>query len=257
MPLNTQLAPFDRINVRRAVIAGFDRERALRELGGRLAGRVATHFIPPDVPGFAEAGGAAGPRFDFVSDRNGSRARAGRYLRKAGYRQGRFTGGTRLLVVSSNDTLGRAAGRLARRQLVRLGFRVRLRLERFEKALQLCGTPSARVHACPTFGWIRDFPDAQSVLDPLFNGRNILPAGNNNLAQLDVPAINAAMDAAKALTDPGARAQAWAQVDRRVVGQAAAVPLSWPRSANIRSRDVIAEPSKSLATWDLSFIALR
>ena len=110
---------------------------------------------------------------------------------------------------------------------------------------------------CPTFGWIRDFPDAQSVLDPLFSGRNILPRNNNNLAQLDVPAVNDALDAAKQLTDPTARAQAWGDIDRQLVALAPAVPLTWPRAANIRSSDVLAQPSEALATWDMSFIALR
>jgi peptide/nickel transport system substrate-binding protein len=255
--LNTRLAPFTNVDVRRAVVAGFNRALVLREAGGPLNGQVATHYIPPGVRRFADAGGVAGPGLDFVSDRNGSRARAPRYLRRAGYAGGRFTGRTRIELLISNDTLGRLAGRITRSQLVRLGFRVRLRAVPFERMLQRCGNPRARIHICPSFGWIRDFPDAQSVLDPLFNGRNILSRGNNNLSQLNVPAINNAFEAAKQLTDPTARAQAWGDIDRQLVALAPAVPLTWPRTANIRSSDVIAEPSVALATWDMSFIALR
>ena len=231
IPLNTRLAPLRNVNVRRAILAGFDRARVLRAQGGRVTGQVATHYIPPGVRGFAEAGGVAGPNLDFVADRNGSRSRAARYLRRAGYARGRFTGRTRIVLVTSSDTLGRTAGRITRRELQRLGFRVRVRVTPFERMLQTCGNPRARVHICPTFGWIRDFPDAQSVLDPLFNGRNILPRGNNNLSQLNVPAINAALEAAKQLTDPAARARAWGAIDRQLVALAPAVPLIWPRWA--------------------------
>jgi peptide/nickel transport system substrate-binding protein len=256
MPLNTAREPFGNVDVRRAVVAGFDRAAALRITGGRVSGEVASHFIPPDVPGFEEAGGRAGPGLDFLADPNGDRRLAARYLRRAGFVRGRFTGGPKVVVVTANDPIGRAMGRLTRRQLQRLGFGVRVRAVSFNRMLRLCGNPRARVHACPLFGWVRDFPDAQSVMEPLFHGSNILPRGNTNVSQLDVPDINQEMDATRTLTDPAARAQAWGAIDRRITALAPAVPLTWPRFANIRSRDVIAVPNESLATWDLSFTAL-
>jgi peptide/nickel transport system substrate-binding protein len=257
MPLNTTRSPFDDADVRRAVVAGFDRAAALRISGGRIAGEVASHFIPPGVPGFDEAGGTAGPGLDFLADQDGDRSVAARYLRRAGFERGRFTGRQRVVVVTSNDPFGRALGRLARRQLQRLGFRVRLRVLGVNRAVAVCGNPRARVHVCANTGWIRDFPDAQSVLEPLFHGRSILPRGNTNQSRLNVPAINEAMDAARPLTDPAARAGAWGAIDRQITAEAPAVPLTWPRSANVRSRDVIAATSEALATWDLSFTALR
>jgi peptide/nickel transport system substrate-binding protein len=257
IPLNTARGPFKNANVRRAVIAGFDRAAALRIDGGRISGQIASHFIPPAVPGFAEAGGRAGPGLDFVSDPHGNRTLAARYLRRAGFARGRFTGREKVVLATSDDPIGRALGRLTRRQFERLGFGVRVRVLSFDRMLALCGNPRARVHACPTFGWIRDFPDAQSVLEPLFHGDNILPRHNNNLAQLNIPAINQAMDAARTLTDPTERARAWGAIDRRITATAAGVPLNWPRYANVRSPDVIATPNESLATWDISFTALR
>jgi peptide/nickel transport system substrate-binding protein len=123
MPLNTKLAPFDDINVRRAVLAGFDRVSFRRIAGGPLTGDIATHFIPPTVPGFAEAGGRAGPGVDFVSDLDGSRALAAHYLRRAGFRSGRYTGRRPINVLTAKDTTGRRVGRFVAGQLRRLGFR--------------------------------------------------------------------------------------------------------------------------------------
>jgi peptide/nickel transport system substrate-binding protein len=154
------------------------------------------------------------------------------------------------------DPAARRQIEFSRRQFERLGFRVRLRPLRAQRLFEECSTPRARIHVCP-FGWYRDFPDAQSVLDPLFNGRSILPQGNTNLSQLDVPAINEAIEAAKGLADPAQRAAAWAAIDRRIVEEAPAVPLAWPRVANIRSRDVAGVVNTSLGVWDYSATALR
>ena len=55
-------------------------------------------------------------------------------------------------------------------------------------------------------GWARDFADGQTFLDATFNGDHITPVGNANVSQLNVPAINDAIDRASTLTDPAARA---------------------------------------------------
>jgi peptide/nickel transport system substrate-binding protein len=111
---------------------------------------------------------------------------------------------------------------------------------------------------CPNFGWYRDFADPQTVIDPLFNGANILKNGNNNLAQLDVPAINQAIEAAKGIVDPQQRAQAWGALDRRITDLAPGVALAFPKAAAIRSANVAGQVNTLLGgAWDLPFTALR
>ncbi len=58
--LNTTVAPFNNVNVRKAVVAAFNRQGVQMALGGKRVGTVATHFLPPGMPGFAQAGGVAG-----------------------------------------------------------------------------------------------------------------------------------------------------------------------------------------------------
>ena len=67
-PLNTTIKPLDNINVRKAVMAGFDRDAARQARGGKFVGDIATHFLPPGFPGFEEAGGMAGLGFDFLQE---------------------------------------------------------------------------------------------------------------------------------------------------------------------------------------------
>ena len=92
---------------------------------------------------------------------------------------------------------------------------------------------------------------------PTFNGRAIQRTFNTNVPQLDVPAINAAMSRAEALTDPRARAGAWAAVDRQVTAQAPAILGTWNNQPIVRSKDVAAVPNPAIAGWDLSFTSLR
>ncbi len=119
-----------------------------------------------------------------------------------------------------------------------------------------CADTTRRVHVCPFGGWQRDFPDAQSVIDPVFAGANIRRTDNNTWSELRVPQIDAAIEAAKGLTDPTARARAWGDLDRRITALAPSVALFWPRFALTRSPDVAAVVS-SAGYWDLSFTALR
>jgi peptide/nickel transport system substrate-binding protein len=89
--MNTTIAPFDNVDVRRAVFAAFDRAAMQKSRGGDIAGPVATHFIPEGMQGFDEAGGLEGPGFDFTKNPNGDLALAAEYLKKAGY-EGRHVG---------------------------------------------------------------------------------------------------------------------------------------------------------------------
>jgi peptide/nickel transport system substrate-binding protein len=257
-PMNTRMAPFTDLEVRRAVVAGFDRAAVLRAAGGRLAGTLAAHFIPPGVPGFKEAGGFSGSASKLYARAHGDRRLAASYFRRAGFSSGHYEGRRPLSVLTSNDTVGRSIGGAVRRNLQRLGFRVRLRAVSFNRMVDGCSRPSSRIHMCPFFGWYSDFADAQTVIDPLFNGANILPRGNNNMAQLNVAPVNQAIESAKALIDPQARAQAWAAIDRQLVDLAPGVVLFYPRNAAIRSRNVTGQVSRLLGgLWDLSFMALR
>src|SRR4051812_46165401 len=51
-PLNNTIKPLDNINVRRAIVAAFDRDAALKARGGKFTGDIPTHFLPPGIPGF-------------------------------------------------------------------------------------------------------------------------------------------------------------------------------------------------------------
>ncbi len=251
LPLNTAVAPFDDIDVRRAVVAAFDREGALEATGGEETGEVATHFLPPDVPGFDEAGGRASPHA-FLRAPRGDRRLAARYLRAAGYASGRYEGDEQVVVAGPNVAPGREQAEFARDQLERLGFRVRLRLVPEDAFYsEVCARRSNRIDMCAGVGWFRDFSDPQSMLEPRFRG-----SAATNLSQLDVAAVDRAMAAAAPLTGKDRR-EAWGAVDTRIAGLAAAVPLRWEHHAVVWGRDVEGVVDPLTALIDLAEISRR
>jgi peptide/nickel transport system substrate-binding protein len=256
--MNTTVAPFDDVDVRRAVVAGFDREAMRLTRGGKLIGDIPTHMIPPGVPGFEEAGGFDGFGLDFMSKPGGDRALAAEYFKAAGYPSGRYEGDQELLMVGTSEGVAQKAAEIAKENFERLGFKVRLQLTTQDAMYtKFCNIPSANVAICPNVSWGKDFGDPQTVLDPTFNGDNIIPQFNSNWPELDVPEINAAMDEAGLLTDPEGRAQAWARIDRMITEQAPVVSWLWDRLPLLRSADVNGVASEFNSQWDLAWTSLK
>ena len=256
--LNTTVPPLDDVNVRRAVVAGFDREAMRLSRGGELLGEIPTHFLAPGLPGFEQAGGREGPGFDFMSAPGGDPELAAEYMRRAGYASGRYEGDEKLLMVGTAEDVAQKAAEITKQQFEELGFKVQLRLVTQDAMFtRFCLVPGADVAVCPNISFAKDFADGQTFLDPLFNGDNISPQANTNTTELDVPAINAAMEDAELLTDPGDRARAWARIDRMVTEQAPVVPWLWDNVPLLRSDDVNGVISRFNAQWDLAWVSLR
>ena len=256
--MNTTIEPFDNVDVRRAVVAGFDREAMRLTRGGEVIGDIPTHFIPPEVPGFEEAGGLEGPGFDFMSNPAGDMELAAEYFRKAGYESGKYEGDKELLMVGTSEGVAQKAAEVAKENFERLGFKVNLRLVTHDAMYtKFCNSPPAEVAICPNVGWLKDFSDAQTYLDPTFNGENILQTGNSNWSQLDDPELNKQMNEAKLLTDPTERAEAWAEIDEKITELAPAVNWVWDKTPLIRSENVNGVANAFNGQWDLSFTSIK
>jgi peptide/nickel transport system substrate-binding protein len=256
--MNMTIKPFSDPNVRKAVVAGFDREAMRLTRGGAVIGDIPTHFIPPGVPGFEEAGGLQGPGVDFMSKPSGDMNLAAEYFKKAGFASGKYEGTSELLMVGTSEGVAQKAAEVAKQNFENMGFKVRLRLVTQDAMYtKFCNSPKAAVAICPNVGWLKDFSDAQTYLDPTFNGENILQTGNSNWSQLNDKALNAQMDKAKLLTDPKERAQAWADIDKKITELAPAVDWVWDKTPLIRSTNVVGVASQDNGQWDLAFTSVK
>jgi peptide/nickel transport system substrate-binding protein len=256
--MNTTVKPFDDINVRKAVAAGFDRDAMRLTRGGEVVGDIPTHYIPPGMSGFDEAGGMEGPGLDFMANPKGDMNLAADYFRKAGFESGKYEGTDELLMVGENAGVDEKAAEVAAEQFSKLGFKVNLRKVTGDAMYtKFCNVPAQNVAICPNVGWLKDFPDPQTYLDPTFNGDNILPQNNSNWSELNVPALNDEMNAAKLLSDPQERADAWAEIDKKVSEEAPAVNWIWDKQANLRSENVAGVIDADNALWSFSHTSLR
>jgi ABC-type transport system substrate-binding protein len=65
------------------------------------------------------------------------------------------------------------------------------------------------------------------------------------------------MNDAKLISDPQERADAWAEIDKKLTELAPAVNWVWDKTPLIRSENVNAVPSAFLGQWDLSFTSIK
>ena len=259
--LNTHKPPFNNINVRKAVIAVSNRDALRDTRGGPLAGGLATHFIPPGIPGFQQAGGAAGPSsLDFIQHPTGDMALAESYMKKAGYSSGKCSGNCTITMVSDNTPPGSDTAQVFKSQLTQLGFNVQLHpVEHAVMYTKFCNVVANEPNVCPNVGWIKDFNDGQAMIDIPFNGATITgsPTNNSNWPQLNEPAINSALNAAKYITDPTQRAAQYGKIDDMIMALAPAVPWLWDYEANIASNNVVPVINEFNGLTDLTFTSLK
>jgi peptide/nickel transport system substrate-binding protein len=256
--MNTTIKPFDDINVRKAVVAGMDRNALLLTRGGKFVGDMATHFLPPGTAGFEEAGGAKGTGVDFLSE-DGSPLPdvSAKYFKAAGFASGKYEGTEKILMVGSNAGVAAKTSEVVKQNLEKMGFQVTMRLVAPQTMYtRYCNVPKAKVAVCPNVGWIRDFADGQTMLSPTFAGKNILPQGNSNWPELDDPTINAAIDKAE-IAPVEQRAQLWGDIDKQVTATAAAIPWIWDKQALVQSKNVEGVIAQNNSQWDLAWTSLK
>jgi peptide/nickel transport system substrate-binding protein len=252
--LNTQVPPFNNVNLRKAVIAAQNREAYLLARGGKLVGQVATHFILPEVSGFQQAGGDAGFGEDFVSHPAGDMTVAKKYMKLAGYPSGEYTGNTNVLIVGSNADPGPQEMQIVQNGLNALGFKTTIKaVPQQTMYSKFCGYVKAHVNVCPTAGWIEDFPDPYAALYVPFSGKAIVPINNSNWSVLNDPKVNDAIDSAAAIADPTARYRAFANADKLIVDDAAAIPEIWSDNALLEGSKVKGVLDPWNDDWNLSF----
>jgi peptide/nickel transport system substrate-binding protein len=263
--LRTDKKPFDNVNVRKAVIAASNREALLLTRGGREVGPIAQGYIPPGVPGFDESGGEKGfPEFDFMQNPKGDANLAKEYMLKAKAEgvpvsaDGKYTGSEKLLTIATNADPGLQTATVAQGQLQQLGFKLNFRkVPQDTLYTRFCNVPGSGWVICPNVGWFRDFTDPQSLLEPTFKGAAIKPQGNVNYSMLKDDELDAMMTKAATIPAGAERNKAWAEINRRVVGDAPGIPYSWDDSFSLASKDVQGVMNGYTTVWDFAYSSLK
>ncbi len=260
--VNNKVGPFSNINLRKAFWAALNRTAMNKARGGALVTDVATHFIYPTIPGFEQSGGLkgpTGPQFDFNEHPEGDMAIAEKYIQKAGYPSGKYTGGATIQIVGAKGNPAEQDAEIVNQTLKNLGFNTKLTLvETSTMYAKYCNVPKEEIDVCPNVGWIADFADPQTVLNITFNGKFINATGNVNWGQTNVPKINEAMTKAESVNGASARATAWAKIDEELVENASAIPFDWDKQASIEGSTVHGVGQLwNVGSWDYSWTSLK
>jgi peptide/nickel transport system substrate-binding protein len=238
--LNTTKPPFNKLAVREAVAYVLDKNAMRLTRGGPVDGAIATHFIDPSFggQGFNQAGGYAFDPFPSAGS-SGDVAKAKDLLKQAGYSSGMFNGPT-VTQVADNTPPGSNTAQVVAADLAKIGIKVHtISVTHATMYTKFCNVPKNEPDICPNVGWLPDFHEPQTILDPTFNGKNIVPVNNSNWPLLNDPAINSAMAKAQTLTDPAQRYEAWGKIDDQVTKTASAIPWLWENFPTVFSSRVV------------------
>jgi peptide/nickel transport system substrate-binding protein len=125
--------PFDNINVRKAVIAAFDREALLLTRGGREVGPIAQHYIRPESRASRSPAARRASRVRLHAQREG-RPEPGEGVHAQGEGRGgahlddgRYTGPGNILTIATNADPGLQTATVAQGQLKEMGFDLNFR----------------------------------------------------------------------------------------------------------------------------------
>jgi len=198
---NVKVAPFNNVNLRKALNAAIDRDAFINNVRGGV-GKAAYSWIPPGMPGYDASLGA---------DYHFNVTKAKEFLTAAGYVDGSKVPELRLQYADTgiNPTIAQ----FVQNQLkVNLGVNVSIEpMERkaFTQAV------NAEQYTCAWYGWGADYPDPDNWLPQLFG----TGAGNNHTAYSN-PAFDALCAQAGNELDNTKRLKLWADAQKMVVDDA-------------------------------------
>jgi ABC-type transport system substrate-binding protein len=156
--MNTRIAPFDNVEVRRAVAAAIDREHYKAIKPAYVT--VLTQLLPPDVPGYDPT--VLGQRYDYAA--------ALEHMRRAGYPYDHVTGTggwPHTIVYPLYDQgLLLYTAQVLQQDLAKIGLRIELQLMSYPAFLAL--QERAGGAAMSQGNWEADYLDPSSLYDPLF-----------------------------------------------------------------------------------------
>ncbi|MFC8363310.1 ABC transporter substrate-binding protein [Streptomyces griseorubiginosus] len=220
MAINTQVAPFDKVECRKAVEYAVDKVSVQTAEGGPIRGDIATTVLPPDVIGYQKAD-------VYATDGNkGDVAKAKEQLKACGKS-----------TISTN-----ISARSDRPQEIDAATAIIASLKKVGINASLKQYPSGKYFTdyagVPTFDkkqniglhmmqWGADWNSGYGFLQQILNGGAIGTSGNTNLSYLNDKQINEMLEKAIATEDDTARNALYGQIDKRAMDLAALVPLTY------------------------------
>lgn len=220
MAINTQVAPFDKVECRKAVQYAIDKVSVQTAEGGPIRGDIATTVLPPDIPGYKKADVYA------TAGNKGDAAKAKEQLKACG----KSTITTNISARSDRPQEIDAATAIIA-SLKKVGINASLKQYPSGKYFtDYAGVPAfdkKQNIGLHMMQWGADWPGGYGFLQQILHGDAIGASGNTNLSYIDDKQINEMLEKAIATEDEAQRNSMYAEIDKRAMDQAVLVPLTY------------------------------
>lgn len=227
MAINPEVAPFDNIHCRKAVLYAADHAAYQRAYGGPEAGGdIATSLMPPEplVPG-----AKATDLYDFKGHPNGDPDKAKQELKECG----KPDGFTTKLTYRSERPKEKATAENMQQALQKAGIKAELQgYPQGDYSKLYVGKPEfakANGLGLIVYGWGADWNEGYGFLQQIVDSRTIRAAGNTNL-YVKIPEVDKLLDDSLSVTDAAGREKLYNDIDKKVMENANYVPGLWARS---------------------------
>ena len=219
LALNTNVPPFDDVNVRRAL--GFSIDRTLiAEVTFNNMLAPATGILMPELPGYTPGD----KTFSFDPDE------ARRLLAAS-----KYGSAENMPEIVLTEVGGGAEGRIDTQAFIqqwREELDLDIRIEQTDFATILARQDEGSLQMFNA-GWIMDYPDPEDILDLKFHSESAL--NDVNYSNTDVDAI---LEEARIEQDAGRRLELYQQAERLIIEDAAWLPLYFSQSHVVINEDV-------------------
>jgi ABC-type transport system substrate-binding protein len=208
--MNTRMAPFDRVEIRRAVAAAIDRDSFSKIKPANMA--AASQIMPRGIPGYDPSWACGGH----------DEAAALEHMRKAGFPfdPATGTGGwpEPITYTVSEQTSNFFTAQILQQQLARIGLRIQLRLVNYPAYLAMV----ERIDTSPMAPWGNqaDYADPSAMFDSSFTTAQINPEASNNVSFFSDRRYDEVVSRARHEMDPGVRTALYREANDILCDQA-------------------------------------
>jgi len=201
MAMNTARAPFDNVNLRKAVEYAIDRPAQVRLLGA-YAGQRTSQILVPGIPGYAP--------FNAYP------------LKGADVEKAKQVGGAAIAsaptlnVIHTTSAYATNRAQVAEYNLKQVGFKINDLPTPATNYYQVIQTKGTTYNFVTNGGWCADYFDPFDYMNVLFDGSKIQAANNNDYSYFNNADFNKKLTAASALSG-AARGKAYAALDKELM----------------------------------------
>ncbi|SEK61278.1 ABC transporter substrate-binding protein [Nonomuraea pusilla] len=225
IPVNVNLAPFDKPEAREALQWAFDKNAMVKMFGGANVAQPACTILPPAFPGHA----------DFCDFPRQDLAKAKDLVQKSG------TAGQEVSVVVADDEVSKQIGEYVRSSLEQIGYQAKLKVISTNIHFTYIQNTRNKVQLSVS-QWYADYPAASNFLNVLLSCASFREGSDAsiNISGYCDKDMDARMAAAMKLgqTDQAGADRQWGEIDRELMKRGPIVPLFNPKQIDFVSRNV-------------------